>query len=340
MPRIREAVREHAELFALVDHRLIDVLGHRDGTERHVRRCDRLRHRDGVRLHVERLRSEHIAGAPEAADDLVRDEGDVIVAQDRLDFLEVGLRRHNHATRTHDRLGDERRDRLRALALDQRFELASKARGELFLGLAFLAVAIEVRLLGVQNPSDRKIEIGMEDRDAGKAAGRDRHAMVGVYPRDDLLLVRLADGVVVIPLQLDLRIIGLAAGAGEEHLGSRAWRDFLDLLCELHRRLVATPTEKVGERQLAHLLRGRLDQLVIAVAERRAPQSRQPLDVFFARRIIDVNAFRTLQHHRPVDAMCRQIGRRVQNGLDVASCKVAEGAHGTGPVFARNLLYE
>ena len=65
----------------------------------------------------------------EAGDDLVGDQQDVVPAQDLLDRLEVAVRRHDHAARALDRLGDERRDRLGPFGEDQLLELVREPAG-------------------------------------------------------------------------------------------------------------------------------------------------------------------------------------------------------------------
>ena len=75
---------------------------------------------------IERLRAKQVSGAAEAADDFVDDEQDVVFLQDRLDAVEVGRRRNDNAARAHHRLGEERRDRVRILANDQRLEIGGQ----------------------------------------------------------------------------------------------------------------------------------------------------------------------------------------------------------------------
>ena len=59
---------------------------------------------------TECLRAPHLPGARKAADHLIGNEQDVVLAQDRLDLLEITLRRKNRPARAHDRLGEKCRD--------------------------------------------------------------------------------------------------------------------------------------------------------------------------------------------------------------------------------------
>ena len=81
--------------------------------------------------------------------------------QHRLDLLEIGLGRHDHAARAHHRLGDHGRDRVRPLLAGSALELLGAARGELLLGLAVLAEAVVVRAVGVQDAGDRQVEVAV-----------------------------------------------------------------------------------------------------------------------------------------------------------------------------------
>ena len=127
MARIGEAVAEGADLAALGDQRLVHVLRDHHAGDRQIGRRQRLGDRDRVRLVAERRAAEHRAEPAEAADHLVVDHEHVVLGAHRHDLREIGLRRHDHAARAHHRLGDEGRDRVRAFAQDQLFELGGAA---------------------------------------------------------------------------------------------------------------------------------------------------------------------------------------------------------------------
>ena len=57
------------------------------------------------------------------------------------------------------RLGDERRDRFRALALDQRTKLVGQPGGKVGLALPVECLPIVVRAFGMQKPGERQVEI-------------------------------------------------------------------------------------------------------------------------------------------------------------------------------------
>src|SRR5882672_7543673 len=89
--------------------------------------------------------------------------------------------------------------------------------------------------------------------------------------------------------------------------------------------------EQMRKRQLMHLTRCSLDELFVAMAERRAPQPRHAIDVGFAVAVIEKDALPAVDHERPGVPDRRQIGIGVNQRFDVASSEIAE--HGV--TFAR-----
>ncbi len=74
----------------------------------------------------------------------------------------------------------------------------------------------------------------------------------------------------------------------------------------------------MGEGDLAHGLGRRLDDLLIAVAQRRAPQAGETLDVALAGVVIEIDAAALVEDERPHLAMAGEIGVGVDHRLDVA----------------------
>ena len=101
-------------------------------------------------------------------------------------------RRNDHAAGAHDGLGDEGGDGVRSLGQDELFKLVGQAGREILLLLAFLAIAVEVRAVGVEI-RDRRVEIAVKVRQAGQACRCDGDAVIALLPGDDLLLVRAAE---------------------------------------------------------------------------------------------------------------------------------------------------
>jgi hypothetical protein len=128
--RIGEAVDEvPALLLQLGD----DEVGHAHGRNRQVAGRQALGHGDHVGLHAVVLVAEPLAQPPEAADHLVADQQDAVLAAHGLDRRPVAVGRDDHPARPLDRLADEGRDVLGAdlqdLVLDLLTARSRKAAG-------------------------------------------------------------------------------------------------------------------------------------------------------------------------------------------------------------------
>ena len=100
---------------------------------------------------------------------------------------------------------------------------------------------------------------------------------------------------------------------------------------------MALAGEEMRERELAHLRGGGLDQLLVAVAERGAPQPRHAFDVTFAFGVVDEDALASFQDERAGFAQRRELGVGMEEGLDVADREIAERRHGLAFVGAGKL---
>ena len=283
------AVAEDADLLALLDQGLVYRLGNQHRAEWEIGRGERLGHGHDVRLEVEGLAAPKIAGAPKAADHLVDDEQHVVLLEHRLDLFEIGRRRHEHAARAHDRLGDKGGDRLGAFLEDHLLQILRHAGGERLLAFAGLGEAVVMGAVGVQDVGDRQVEIPVVVRQPGEAGRGHGNPVIGLDAGDDLLLPGPVQGVVVVPHQLDGGVVRLGAGIGEEHLGHRHRRHLDELFGQVDAHVVARVGERVVVGQFAHLGHRGLDQALLVEAERGAPQPGQGLDIGLAVLVIDVN---------------------------------------------------
>ena len=93
--------------------------------------------------------------------------------------------------------------------------------------------------------------------------------------------------------------------------------------------------EHVGVTELGHLLARGLDQLLDAIAQRRAPQARHALDVLLARDIGDVHALGGVHDQRALGAMRDKVRRRMHQRIKVAFTKQVSRSHGVTPWPAR-----
>ncbi len=148
-----------------------------------------------------------------------------------------------------------------------------------------------MRAVGVEDARDRQIEILVDGGQAGERAGRDRDAVIGLHARDDLFLLRPSEPVVQIAHHLDDGVAGFGAGIAEIGLGHRRRREAHQLLRQLDRHRRGLVREGVIEGQRLHLAHDGLGHARhLAEAERAAPEAREPVQVFLAVLVIDIDA--------------------------------------------------
>ena len=109
-------------------------------------------------------------------------------------IFEIGRRRHDHAARPLDRLGDEGGTGLGAFLQDHLLEVVGHQVAK-SSSLSSKPVPVIVRVVGVEHVRDRQIEALMVVRLPGQARRGDHRPMIA-DPADDLLLVMTATGVV------------------------------------------------------------------------------------------------------------------------------------------------
>ena len=187
VPGVGEAVHEHP---VWVGHHVEDCIGHRDAAERDVAGGDALGERGDIGLEAVGLLAEHLSGASESADDLVGDEEDIVLLEDRLDDAPIPVRRHHHAAGALNRLADHRRDRAGALFGDQLLELLRQRGQEFVLGHP-LGVAVGVRRRKVDVPGHAGAESFVVGRDSGRGERAHRDSVVTHLAGDDLDFVRV-----------------------------------------------------------------------------------------------------------------------------------------------------
>ena len=164
-----------------------------------------------------------LAQAAEAGDDLVDDEQDVVLLQDRLHALEVARRRDDHAAGALHRLGDEGGDGVGAFAARSASSSSCARRSTNCASLSpGSAAAVEVRRADAQDAGQRQVEVLVHRGQARHRRRRRGDAVVALLARDDLLLQRPAAGVVVVAHQLERGVVGLRARVGEQHAAASA----------------------------------------------------------------------------------------------------------------------
>ena len=105
----------------------------------------------------------------------------------------------------------------------------------------------------MQKPGQRQVEVAVKLRQARERSGRQRCPMVTPQTADDLFPLRLADQIVVVPQQLGLGIVGIAAGQPEKHASGIERNHRLEFLGQQYARLVGLADERGSEAQFPKL---------------------------------------------------------------------------------------
>ena len=282
------------------------LLGEDRRAHRHVAARDRLGDRHHVRLHVEMLQREPLAGAPEARDHLIGDQQHLVAVADLAQPREVVGRRRIDPARALHRLGDHRRDRVGAFALDRRHDVVDlhvpgvdspAARGR------------RVGRVGVDDVGHLGPEVAVEDFHPRRRRRGDRVAVVSLDARDDLVLLRPPQPAPVEARRLEVGLVRFRARVGEiERLHVGVGQPD-HLLGQPNRRLIAVALVGVVEGQCRHLLRRRFAEFRPPVSHRHVPERRQTVDVARPVRPEHVNPLAALNQHR------RLVPRRVKQRM-------------------------
>ena len=235
-------------------------------------------------------------GAPEAGDDLVEDQDDVVPVAQVPQRRQVALRRDHHARRHQDRLGDQRRDRLGALELDHLLDQAHVRRGDV-RRIDVEGRAIRVGRVEMDEPCRERLVRAPARAPAARRQRVAGHAVIAAVVREHLVLARIAGLPVELARHLDRRLdrLGAAAAPLERRVLRRQERQ------QLSRQLEAAVTgghRRGGERESRELLRRGLDDAGVAVPEAHAERSREPVDVPAAVHVPDADAVALGQDQR------------------------------------------
>src|SRR5262249_27657637 len=110
---------------------------------------------------------------------------------------------------------------------------------------------------------------------------------------------------------------------------------------------MASAVDQMSKGELAHVLGGDFDKLLIAVAERGAPESGHAFDIGLARGVVDIDAACTLDDEGAALTKAGEIDVRMHQRFDVAGGKITQRRHsgllhvrdyGAGFLFSRLLI--
>src|SRR5207249_4891070 len=262
---VGERLRMHEVAGAVGDH-VDDALGCRHGGERRVPPRDSLAECHDVGQRPVRLDRPPGAGAPGAAQDLVRDQEHLVAVADLPDSPEVlGAGSGGTGGGAAHRLGDERRHAVGTERDDRGFQrdaAAHRASGV----VAATRAAVGIRrsdAMHVHQPLPEHRLVVLARR---RGEREQRVAVIGRSERDDLVLLRPAALHPVLPRQLERGFHRLGAAREEIQLVEVAGERRGELGSELLHRCV----REGGGRQIAELprlLRHGIRDLAVRVAE-------------------------------------------------------------------------
>ncbi len=166
----------------------------------------------------------------------------------------------------------------------------AQMRGELALVDARFRVPEVMRRHRVQHRPLRQVERVVVVVEAGEAARHDGAAVIAAPARDDLLLVRAPEDVVVVPDDLELGLVGIRAREAELD-ALHAGRGHVEHApAEADGGLVRIAAERVVVRELQRLLMDGVRDLAAAIAHVVAVDARKGVDELLAVAQLDADA--------------------------------------------------
>jgi len=184
---------------ALVDNVLVNSVVNQYGCNGLIGGRQLFGYHHDVWFDIKGLATEHIAGSTETADDLVRDNQDVMLAAHLLDLFPVGLRRNDHTPRSHQRLAIKRCDRLRAFLDDQIIQFSGEAICELFFCFTRSTISVKVRAADMQEARQGNVKTALICRQPSEARTYGSGNVICVLPTDELFLGGLPQSIVPVP---------------------------------------------------------------------------------------------------------------------------------------------
>ena len=144
--------------------------------------------------------------------------------------------------------------------------------------------------LGVEDLREGQVELLVEALEAGQRAGHQAGAVVAAPARDDLLLLRAAEDVAVVPDELDVGLVGVGAAEAEVDLRHALRGAVEDHARQRDRGLGAVADVGVVVGELPRLLGDRLGDLGAAVADVDAVEAGEGVEQALAVAVLDEDA--------------------------------------------------
>ena len=274
--RVGVAVRKETVRPRAILQRLPDLGADQRGRQRGITAAQSLGQRDQVGLNAIAVDGQHVTHASEGGDHLVGDQQHVVLAKHCLDGFPVARRWRQDAAGADHRLGDEGADCFGAFLQDEPLQFIGAALRE--GARVGLGCPEGIRGDRVLHQCKGKVKAAVVVRQPGQACRHRGGAVVPALARNDLFLLGLADDVVVVPNQLDLRLVSVRTREAKEDAfhASACERD--QLLGQQDGLRVRGAREDVVIGQLARLLCNGVDDGLSAIAHIHAVHAGHAVD--------------------------------------------------------------
>ena len=257
-----------------------------------------------------------MAKTPEAGHHLVGDVEHIVFSADVVGPLLIALRRNDYTAGGEQGLGDEAGDLVGAKLENLLLEVADALIAELLLRHA-LRPAIGVGHRQVVDGVLLEIQIAAVARLAGDGGAEIGAAVIGIFPGDDVLLLRLAGEVEEVLNEAQGGIDGGGPAGGEEHMLQIAGRVFRQLGAELDGRRRRDQAEGRIVAEAPRLIGDGLHHLLAGVADIHAPHPAHAVDHLLAVGVVDIDALGLGDDQRPAGLRRAQLDPGMDDVLPV-----------------------
>ena len=196
------------EFPAALDERVGDPITDHHAANRQVAGGEALGDRHQIRANSKVVRSEPLAGAPEAGDHLIGNQQQAVLIDDALDLGPVAGWRDDDATGALHRLADEGRDALRTERENPVFERARGAQTK-FLRRELSPLGVPVRLRDVLDARHHRAALRVHRAHTTQARTGQRAAVVSILAADDYCAIGFAAQLPVAAHEAQYGVIGL-----------------------------------------------------------------------------------------------------------------------------------
>ena len=317
--RVGVAVRKKAVRPRAILQRLPDLGADQRGRKRGITAAQSLGQRDQVGLDAIAVHSQHMAHAPEGGDHLVSDQKHVILAKHGLNGFPVARRWRQDAARADHRLGDECTHCFGAFLQDEPLQFIGAALRE--GARVGLGCPEGIRRNRVLHQCEGQVKAAVVVRQPGQACRHRGGTVVPALARNDLFLLGLADDVVVVPNQFDLRLVGVRTREAKEDAFHASTCECNQLLGQQDGLRVRGAREDVVVGQLARLLSNGVDDGLSSIAHIHTIHAGHAVDDCASVGVGDANARCTLHDalsRNPTGRKVVSTGEGVQQGVAIA----------------------